>query len=267
MMKKTMILMLCMIAFNANSFAETRLGPYTPDQLYEMSSLVFEGTVVAIETTNDKFEKTFPIKASVENILKGKYASGLISFKHKNPGRSLIHPAEYNAPSVGQKGRFYVVEYVADKSEEFLLIAYHAESEVHIDMNSATKTSALFEKRVVARDVPPTQAGVVKVKEYYDDNDMLVMKEWLKPKDILQAEGNSDALVVQSRHKYFYNQDKRKLLEIWELPDGTDLTTITEYNNEGQIIAERSFNSHGHNHFTRLYEDGKVVKVLEEGRK
>jgi len=131
-MKKTMILVLCMIAFNANSFAETRAGPYTPDQLYEMSSLVFEGTVVAIETTDDKFEKTFPIKASVDSILKGSYAFKTISLKHKNPGRSLIHPLEYNVPSIGQTGVFYVVEYEAGESKEFLLIAYHAQSGLHI---------------------------------------------------------------------------------------------------------------------------------------
>ena len=128
-------------------------------------------------------------------------------------------------------------------------------------------TSAFCVERVVIRDITPTQAGVVKVKEYYGDNNLLVIKEWLEPKDVLHAKGDSDTLVVQSRHRYFYNRDRRKVLEIWELPDGTvSIVTITEYDDGGQIIAERSFNNSGHNHFTRLYKNGKVDKVIEEGR-
>jgi len=138
-MKKIIILILFTIIFNASSFAETRMGPYTPDQLYEMSSLVFEGIVVEIETTDDNFKKTFPIKASVENILKGNYDSELISFKHKHPGGSLIHPLEYNMPSIGQTGKFYIIEYEVDKSKEFLLIGYHSQSENNIDINSTIK--------------------------------------------------------------------------------------------------------------------------------
>lgn len=127
-MKKTIILTLFTLIFNTSSFAETRMGPYTPDQLYEKSSLVFEGTVIEIETTDDKFY-TFPIKASVENVLKGSYDSESISLKHKHPGLSLIHPLEYNVPSVGQKGKFYVVEYETGQSKEFLLIGYHSKND------------------------------------------------------------------------------------------------------------------------------------------
>ena len=129
------------------------------------------------------------------------------------------------------------------------------------------ETFAFCGEHVVVRDITPTQAGVVKVKEYYGENNLLVMKEWLKPKDVLSAKGDSGTLVVQSRHRYFYNGDKQKVLEIWELPNGTvSIVTITEYDDADQIIAERSFNSSGHNHFTRLYENGKVVKVIEEER-
>ncbi len=45
-------------------------SPYTPQQLKEMSSLVFEGIVVAIEA-NAGYKVSFPTKATVGTIFKG----------------------------------------------------------------------------------------------------------------------------------------------------------------------------------------------------
>lgn len=129
-------------------------------------------------------------------------------------------------------------------------------------------TIAFCEERVVIRDIEPTQFGVTKIKYYYDKNDLLVVQEALKPKDISRTKTNSCLLIVHSRNRYFYNKKKQKICEIIEIPNNTVLyVTITEYDGTDQIVAERSFDINGHNHFSRLYKNGKVVKVIEEERK
>ena len=129
-------------------------------------------------------------------------------------------------------------------------------------------TIAFCEERVVIRDIEPTQFGVTKIKYYYDKNDLLVVREALKPKDIFRTKTNSCLLIVHSRNRYFYNKKKQKICEIIEIPNNTIFhVTITEYDGTDQIVAERSFDINGHNYFSRLYKNGKVVKVIKNPQK
>jgi hypothetical protein len=83
--------------------------PYTPQQLKDMSTLVFEGAVKEIET-DSVYKVTFPTRAAVERVLKGRLEEKELTFGHKNPGRCLILEGEFNAPQVGQTGAFYIQE-------------------------------------------------------------------------------------------------------------------------------------------------------------
>jgi hypothetical protein len=83
--------------------------PYTPQQLKDMSTLVFEGAVKEIET-DSVYKVAFPTKAAVETVLKGKQDRKELTFAHKNPGRCLILEGEFNAPQVGQTGVFCIQE-------------------------------------------------------------------------------------------------------------------------------------------------------------
>lgn len=92
---------------------------YTPKQLTEMSTLVFEGTVAEIET-NAEYNVSFPIKAFVRTLVKGKLEAKELSFKHKHPGKHIIIEKEYNTPVLGQAGTFYL----QDQGGTLILIGY-----------------------------------------------------------------------------------------------------------------------------------------------
>lgn len=90
-------------------WAERRGQAYTPKELHEMSTLVFRGTVMGMET-DAKYAVTFPTSAKVSAVLKGETDKKELVFRHKNPGKNVIFEAEFNKPKVGQEGTFYIVE-------------------------------------------------------------------------------------------------------------------------------------------------------------
>ncbi|MBW8017013.1 MAG: hypothetical protein FVQ82_12575 [Planctomycetes bacterium] len=116
---KRLAILLAIFCFMQPCFAETRGSKYTPEQLYKKSTLVFRGTVTKIETV-EKYNNTFPVSAAVSKILKGKLKDKEFSFKHKNPGKNVIYKAEFNVPTVGQEGTFYI----QDQSGTLVLIGY-----------------------------------------------------------------------------------------------------------------------------------------------
>lgn len=105
-MKKLVVLCL-QLCFVVPCFAETRGKPFAPEKLYEMSVLVFEGTVTKIITAK-RYKKTFPTSAKVTKVLKGKTDKKELPLKHKSPGKFTIFEEEYNVPEIGQKGTFYI---------------------------------------------------------------------------------------------------------------------------------------------------------------
>jgi hypothetical protein len=133
-MKKLMVLCLlvCMVV---PCLAETRGAPYTLEQLHKMSTLVFEGTVTKIETV-EKYKKTFPTSATISNVLKGTLKKKNLSFKHKDPGRCVIFEKEFNTPTIGQEGTFYL----QNQGGALVLIGYIKKDElkeIHpIDMSN-----------------------------------------------------------------------------------------------------------------------------------
>jgi hypothetical protein len=118
----TLVLMIA--AFSARAESRAAESFYTPAQLKEMSSLVFEGTVVEIET-NAQYKVAFPAKAAVANVLKGKLETKELTFKHKDPGKFIILGKEYNAPQFGQSGTFYI----EDQGGTLVLIGYIKKTE------------------------------------------------------------------------------------------------------------------------------------------
>jgi len=118
---KKLLFGLVAILVVASSYAETRApGAFrSPEKLKEMSTLVFTGTVSKIET-NKKYKVSFPVEAKVDKVVKGKLEDKKLSFKHKNPGRSIIIEKEFNTPEVGQKGTFYIQK----QGEALVLIGY-----------------------------------------------------------------------------------------------------------------------------------------------
>ncbi len=110
----------------ASIYAETRAPSAfrSPEKLKEMSTLVFTGTVLKIEV-NEKYEVSFPVKATVDKVVKGELKDKKLSFMHKHPGKYIIIEKEYNTPKVGQKGTFYV----QDQGGTLVLIGYIRETE------------------------------------------------------------------------------------------------------------------------------------------
>ena len=115
------VVMLSVCLLCVNAFGENREAPWTPRQLLEKSDLAFTGSVTKIETTADKFKKTFPVAAKVVSILKGKLDSDVLAFGHKHPGLSAIFEEEFNTPKVGQQGTFYLVK---EPDNSYTLIGY-----------------------------------------------------------------------------------------------------------------------------------------------
>ena len=124
-MKRLLILGALVIAVSS-AHAESRdpSSPYTPQQLKEMSTRVFEGTVMEVET-NTEHKVSFPTKATVSTVLKGKRDAKVLTFKHKHPGKHIILEKEYNTPEVGQAGTFYI----EDQGGTLVLIGYIKKTE------------------------------------------------------------------------------------------------------------------------------------------
>jgi hypothetical protein len=116
------ILLIAALSARAESRAPESF--YTPEKLKEMSTFVFEGTVVEIET-NAQYKVSFPTKAAVASVLKGKLEAKELTFKHKHPGRCIILEKEYNTPQIGQAGTFYI----EDQGGTLVLIGYIKKTE------------------------------------------------------------------------------------------------------------------------------------------
>jgi len=118
---KRLPILAAMVIAACYAHAESRdpNNPYTPQELKNMSTLVFEGTVAEIET-NVEYKVTFPTKATVGTVLKGKLEAKELTFKHKHPGKFIILEKEYNAPALGQTGTFYL----EDQGGTLILIGY-----------------------------------------------------------------------------------------------------------------------------------------------
>ncbi len=106
------------------AFAETRGRHFTPEQLHEQSTLVIKGAVREIRTV-EEFKVSFPIRASVDTVVKGKWKEKEITFQHKHPGLNVIFEQEYNKPEKGQKGTFYL----QNRNGTLVLIGYIKDTE------------------------------------------------------------------------------------------------------------------------------------------
>jgi hypothetical protein len=92
---------------SAPGTAEVRARHFTPEQLYEQSTLVIQGRVSGIAIVAE-FEASFPVEASVDTVVKGRWPEKDIAFQHKHPGLHVIFEQEFNTPEMGQRGTFYI---------------------------------------------------------------------------------------------------------------------------------------------------------------
>ena len=130
---------LCLLAcFAVLCFAENRGTAYTPEQLHKMSTLVFSGTVVRIET-DERYQVSFPTRAKVADVEKGQLKEKELSFAHKHPGRSTIFEQEFNTPKVGQEGTFYLQK----QGNSLVLIGYIAKTEQTVGGDSVKAADGL----------------------------------------------------------------------------------------------------------------------------
>ena len=88
-----------MLMVSTVGFAETRGRHFTPEQLHKQSTLVIKGDVREIETVAE-FKVSFPIRASVDAVVKGRWKEKEIAFQHKHPGLNVIFEQEYNKPAL-----------------------------------------------------------------------------------------------------------------------------------------------------------------------
>lgn len=122
------VLFVCLLVSpGVNAHAETRAPGsfFSPEKLKEMSTLVFRGTVLEIETI-EKYKVTFPVKAKVAKVLKGELKKKELAFKHKSPGKHIIIKQEFNTPKVEQEGTFYI----QDQGGMLVLIGYIKKTEL-----------------------------------------------------------------------------------------------------------------------------------------
>jgi hypothetical protein len=110
----TVLMMLATVGF-----AEVRGRPYTTEQLHEQSTWVIQGAVREIATV-EEFRVSFPVRASVETVVKGRWTEREITFRHKHPGLHAIFAEEFSKPEMGQTGIFYV----QSRNGASLLIGY-----------------------------------------------------------------------------------------------------------------------------------------------
>ena len=113
-----------MLMVGTVGLAETRGRHFTPEQLHEQSTLVIKGAVLEIESI-EEFKVSFPVKASVDTVVKGRWKEKGIAFQHKHPGLNVIFDQEYNKPEMAQKGTFYV----QSRSGTLILIGYISDTE------------------------------------------------------------------------------------------------------------------------------------------
>jgi len=113
-----------MLMVGTVSLAETRGRHFTPEQLHEQSTLVIKGAVTEIETVAE-FKISFPTRASVDTVVKGRWKEKEIAFQHKHPGLNVIFEQEYNKPQMGQKGTFYL----QSRNGTLILIGYISDTE------------------------------------------------------------------------------------------------------------------------------------------
>ena len=125
-MKKRILTASVVLLLAVFAHAETRAPGafHSPERLKVMSTLVFTGTVLTIET-NEKYNVSFPTEAKIEKVVKGELKEKKLSFKHKNPGRCIIIEKEFNTPKVGQEGTFYIQK----QGETLVLIGYIKKTE------------------------------------------------------------------------------------------------------------------------------------------
>lgn len=122
---KIRAIILLIFCFMKPCFAETRGSIYTPAQLDKMSTLVFKGTVSKVDTV-EKYKKTFPTSAMISEVLKGTLKEKELVFKHKSPGKCVIFEKEFNTPTIGQEGTFYL----QDQGGTLVLIGYIKKTEL-----------------------------------------------------------------------------------------------------------------------------------------
>lgn len=106
------------------SYAEVRVRHYTPEELYEQSTLVFKGTVLAIENVPE-FNISFPVRARVDAVVKGRWREKEIAFRYKHPGLHAIFRQEYNHPETDKQGTFYV----QNRNGTLLLIGFISDTD------------------------------------------------------------------------------------------------------------------------------------------
>lgn len=89
--------------------AETRHAPYTANELHDQATLVLQGVVLETDTIG-QYGFTFPVRAYVERVIKGRRPGGEIAFRPGHPGLFAIFEEEFHSPEPGQKGTFYLKE-------------------------------------------------------------------------------------------------------------------------------------------------------------
>jgi len=109
------------------TFAEERAVPFSPEDLLKQSTLVFKGTISQVET-DETAKVSFPVKAKLTSVVKGKSDETELSFKHKSPGKFVIFEEDFNKPELGKKGTFYL----QDMGGTLILIGYIKETEPRV---------------------------------------------------------------------------------------------------------------------------------------
>lgn len=159
-----------MLMASTIGFAETRGRHFTPEQLHEQSTLVIKGSVREIETTAG-FAISFPIRARVDAVLKGRWNEKEIAFQHKHPGLNVIFDQEYNKPELGQKGTFYV----QSRSGTLVLIGYISDTE-------------LAHQAAELKPVPDLKSPAASDEKRVSEIREISLKWWLKNRGVLAEE-------------------------------------------------------------------------------
>lgn len=123
-MRTVLLIVPILLFLTVPVYAEERACCYTPEQLYDMSTLVFEGTVTKIDTVEATGDR-FPVEADVHTLLKGALDTPRLSFGHKGRGKFVSYEQEFNHPEIGQRGTCYIHE----QNGFLLLIGYLKKAE------------------------------------------------------------------------------------------------------------------------------------------
>jgi len=173
-MTKTAITVLAasvvMLMASTAGFAETRGRHFTPEQLHQQSTLVIKGAVREIQTVAE-FKVSFPKRASVDTVVKGRWKEKEIAFQHKHPGLNVIFNQEYNKPAMGQKGTFYV----QSRNGALILIGYISDTEPARQVTELTPIPDLKS---------PASSDEKRVSEIME----ITLEWWLKNRGVLAEE-------------------------------------------------------------------------------